>query len=192
MYSSVMEEIKIRTHSVLDTLLEPPDLPSPILREFYFLQLRMICELIAISCLIAHGEEIDQKAKNLKSKYKADEIINRLEVLNEAFYPVPRKMSSEGPNSYHLDHIDDEYLSKKDLIKLYRRCGSVLHKGSLKRMLKKNAQIEKNYEDVIGWISKIRNFLNVHQITLDEGNTQIICQMRNRNEKVQCVHAVAM
>jgi hypothetical protein len=55
-YTSVMEEAKFRALSVNTLTGSQIGLPVSLLREFCFLQLRMLCELIALGCLVAHGD----------------------------------------------------------------------------------------------------------------------------------------
>jgi hypothetical protein len=56
LYCGLMEEIKIR-QQVISTILERKlSLPVRVAHELCYLQLRMICELIAIGCLVAHGD----------------------------------------------------------------------------------------------------------------------------------------
>jgi hypothetical protein len=55
-YSILMLEAKHRLLA-MDTALEgKTGLPRPAIREYCFLQLRMLCELIALGCLTAHGD----------------------------------------------------------------------------------------------------------------------------------------
>lgn len=68
-------------------------LPNGAIIEFCFLQLRMLCELIALGCLTAHG---DLEAGKLKKSHKADQIIRRLEVLHPDFYPKAATQTKAG------------------------------------------------------------------------------------------------
>jgi hypothetical protein len=65
-------------------------LPAAIVREVRFLQLRMLCELIALACLMAHGDiPAVQASKKLSKEYSADKIIGQLDALHPNFYPYP-------------------------------------------------------------------------------------------------------
>jgi hypothetical protein len=50
-YTSIMEEAKFRALSINTLTRSQIALPVSLLREFCFLQLRMLCELIALGCL---------------------------------------------------------------------------------------------------------------------------------------------
>jgi hypothetical protein len=57
LYANLMEEIKIRTGAIdIGTSGQLP-LMAPLVTEFCFLQLRMICELIALGCKIARNSD---------------------------------------------------------------------------------------------------------------------------------------
>jgi hypothetical protein len=60
----------------------------PLLREYGFLQLRMLCELIALGCLVAHGDIEETKAPVLQNEYKAGVIVKRLERLIRISIPL--------------------------------------------------------------------------------------------------------
>src|SRR5664279_3384166 len=92
LYSSIMEEAKFRALSINTVTGSAVGLPLPFLREYGFLQLRMLCELIALGCLVAHGDIAGTKASVLRNEYKAGVIVKRLEKLHPNFYPSPRKL----------------------------------------------------------------------------------------------------
>src|SRR5262245_58960282 len=83
-YSALMLEAKHRLLAMDAALGGRTGLPHGAICEFGFLQLRMLCELIAIGCLTAHG---DLETGKLKKTYEADKIIRRLERLHSEFYP---------------------------------------------------------------------------------------------------------
>jgi hypothetical protein len=96
----------------------------------------MICELIALGCLLIHGDIPATRTKKMQKAYAADWIIGRLEELHPSFYPLPgkqvlddeRKVIEVRPNTR-------PHLTKAELLKLYAHCGSVLHRGTLKSIL---------------------------------------------------------
>jgi hypothetical protein len=130
----------------------------------------MVCELVALGCLVAHGDIAN--TKYLQKAYKADDILKRLEQLHPDFYPYPVKMhithGTQGHSgSVRLDDISASYLKKEELILLYGKCGDVLHKGSLRRLLNsRNAFPDKeSYQDIIEWGQKLLNLLSQHRIS---------------------------
>src|SRR5437660_2743674 len=111
-YTVLMNEAKQRLLA-MDTALEgKTGLPRPTIREFCFLQLRMLCELIALGCLTAHGDLVTGK---LREDYKADRIISRLQSLHPDFYPLAATRTEAGIE------LRKDIFTKEELMKLYWR-----------------------------------------------------------------------
>jgi hypothetical protein len=169
LYQSIMTEVMIRSYSINAATKTPTGIPQPLIREYCFLQLRMLCELIAIGCLVAHGD-ITQ-TKYFQKAYKADDILKRLEELHPNFYPHPfkatiRQASPGDPGEIKMEDVDTDYLKKDELIKLYARCGSVLHKGNLRKLLAINMTPNDDaYEEIGVWGQKLLNLLSAHKIS---------------------------
>jgi hypothetical protein len=172
-YSSIMEEAKLRALSINTVTGSSVELPVPLLREYGFLQLRMLCELIALGCLVAHGDIEGTKAAVLQREYKAGVIVKRLEKLHPNFYPSPRKPIFS-PGHVHLDDYDREFLTKSELLTLYGRCGDVLHRGSLRDLLDPRNEPPTDFRDIQNWGQKILNLLSVHLISRAGGNFHFI------------------
>lgn len=64
-------------------------LPSFAVRDFGFLQLRMICEDIALGCLVAHGDITESNRRKFAREHSADRIMSMLHDLHPNFYPQP-------------------------------------------------------------------------------------------------------
>lgn len=159
-----MEEVKIRASSMNTATSVANGLPPQFVREYCFLQLRMLCELIALGCLVAHGDMAETNTKEFQKAYKADEIVKRLEALHPDFYPVPVKPTF-GESSIHLDIIETGYLKKAELIELYGKCGDVLHRGNLRKLISPKTTLHASYRDISDWGQKILNLLSAHRIT---------------------------
>jgi hypothetical protein len=168
-YTSIMEEAKFRALSINTLTGSGPALPVPLLREFCFLQLRMLCELIALGCLVAHGDIEDTRSATLQKAYNAGDIVKRLERLHPNFYPSPRKPVFS-PGHVHLDDYDHEFLTKDELLTLYGKCGDALHRGSLRQLLDPKNQPPADFRDIQDWGQKILNLLSVHLISRVGGN----------------------
>jgi hypothetical protein len=178
LYAAIMEEAKIRLNSIDMALAGTTILPHQLVREFCFLQLRMLCELIALGCLTAHGDVVE--ATKLRNEWAADKISDRLEKLNPDFYPQPVKQISE-PYGYTLERLDNGSLSRDELASLNGRCGDVLHRGNLKKLLSEKTPIQNKFPDIHSWARKINLLLHAHCIRLHDGNF-IICMLRNFND----------
>src|ERR1700689_5024190 len=89
-----MHEIKQRTVIIGDACLgkyAPSLLPVAAL-ELCYLQLRMICELIALSSLLAHGDIEAVSTRKTLTRYEADWILDRLFAIHPDFYPQPIRL----------------------------------------------------------------------------------------------------
>ncbi|MDR3450929.1 MAG: hypothetical protein P4M15_14525 [Alphaproteobacteria bacterium] len=174
-YTSIMEEAKFRALSI-NRLTGPIALSAPLAREFCFLQLRMLCELIALGCLVAHGDIEETKSPQLQKSYNAGDIVKLLEKLHPNFYPSPRKPVFS-PGHVHLEDYDGEYLTKDELLTLYGRCGDALHRGSLRNLLNRKSQPPADFQDIQRWGQKILNLLSFHIISRVGGNFHLVAAL---------------
>lgn len=69
-YHDLMVEAKVRMTAINTFTGDQRGIPSQIIREFDILQIRMLCEIIGLACLVAHGDLIDQAHGNLRKEYK--------------------------------------------------------------------------------------------------------------------------
>jgi hypothetical protein len=160
-YAHLMEEAKARLLCVDMALAGRTGLPGPAVHEFCYLQFRMLCEVIALGCLTAHGDV--NRSTRLRKAYAADKIIEELEKLHPHFYPFACMQNKRGPDEYDAVLLDDGYLTKRELLKLYGRCGDVLHRGSLKKLISPQVL---DFTDVESWRKKIGDLLWFHAIFL--------------------------
>ena len=169
-YTSIMEEAKFRALSINTLTGSQIALPPPLIREFCFLQLRMLCELIALGCLVAHGDI--EETKTLQKSYRAADIVKRLEKLHHNFYPVPRKPIFS-PGHLHMADYDGNFLTKDELLRLYGICGALLHKGNLRNLLNPQKP-PSDYQDIQHWGQNILNLLSFHTISRTGGNFHLV------------------
>jgi hypothetical protein len=166
-YSRLMQEAKARLWA-MDTALEgKTGLPNATICEFCFLQLRMLCELIALGCLTAHGDV--QIGKDLKKAYQADKIIRDLERLHPEFYPKAASQQNEG-------------FTKEELTKLYWRCGDVLHRGTLQTLWSRDGRGDTGIGEIRKWKQKIEAQLGDHTIVMADGTTTARFKMKELTE----------
>src|SRR3712207_5819604 len=121
LYANVLDEIKVRLSCIETSLQGGTPFPGPIIRECCYLQLRIICELIALGCLIAHGDIPAAKVQRIQKEWSAHRIIQTLEGLHPDFYPKPhvqhRVKAPDGSHGFHLADFSGDFLSRDDLIK---------------------------------------------------------------------------
>lgn len=173
-YSRLVAEAVGRLHIVEHTVNNGAGLHVRYGRELCFLQLRKVCELIALGCLVVHGDIKETGANQFQKEHSADKIMKALERLHPHFYPEPAGLKKENGFSV-LSRLQVDYLTKEDLLSLYGSCGDVLHVGSLKRLLKGGATEVDNYDDVVMSARKADFLLRGHYIGLFDQKTSFGC-----------------
>jgi hypothetical protein len=164
LYMELMEEVKARAASINTLTNDQRGIPSPMVREYCYLQLRMLCELIALGCLVAHGDIVASSPASLRKAYDPAEILQHLESLHPDFYPVP-VIPIQTAEGWRFDHYDDRpFLAKRDLRALWSRCGSVLHRGNLRKLIGPKTPVQRDFADVAEGGQKVLNLLSAHRI----------------------------
>jgi hypothetical protein len=77
-YANLMEEARYRVEAMDAALSGKIPLPDMILEEFIYLQIRLLCEIVALGCLVAHGDFTQDQITKLRDEYDADTIIKNL------------------------------------------------------------------------------------------------------------------
>jgi hypothetical protein len=187
LYAGLMEEVKVRLSSIDIAIAGRMGLAGPMVREFCFLQLRMLCELIALGCLTAHGDIL--AGTKLRKEYAADKIVDQLEKLHPHFYPRACTQSTKSPTGFDAVIMTDGFLTKPDLLKLYGKCGDALHRGSLKKLLSLETPTQIHFSDIVSWRQRITTLLNYHAIFLLDNKHMVLCALRNvaNNDRVNWV-----
>ena len=72
------------------------------------------------------------------------------------------------------------FLTKPELISLYGRCGDVLHKGTLDRVINPRP-FKMDYLDIIDWGQKILNLMSVHRIKRIGGKFNFVIALEHRD-----------
>jgi hypothetical protein len=172
LYCSLMEEIKPRLaiiRQVATGAFGP--MPARFVQECCYLQLRMICELIALACLVAHGDIAGTRTASTRKHYEADWMMGMLQKLHPHFYPKPlvqHLVSDATPNSprhFHMEEIKTGFLTRNDLVACNRECGKALHRGTVEDVLSLNPR-QLSLKKVNEWHNKVVTLLNLHMIRL--------------------------
>lgn len=178
-YCSLMIEAKARALSINSLANDQRGIPSPLVREYGFLQIRMLCETIALGCLVAHGDLVKKSPKKLAEAYKPGEIISALDLLHDDFFPIPVH-PQKTPTGWHMaEHIGGPYLTKSEISKLWARCGDILHRGDLKKVLRQNNPVQNNFADLSAAAQKILNLLSQHRIVRSDRQIVFIASLQD-------------
>jgi len=172
LYCDLMEEVKRRTEVIQNVTGARVQVPKIVGLELSYLQLRMMCELIALACLTVHGDVPATKAKRLIKAYNADQIVKNLERLHPSFYPIPsRQVHDSNGKVVEVVKVLEPHLNKPELQLLYGECGDFLHRGNIEQIMKGRKMPE--FSRIDGWVKKITTLLNHHQIQLVDSNRQL-------------------
>jgi hypothetical protein len=174
-YLLIMEEIKTRL-SVIRTI-KAENLPFPIAREVCTLQLRHICELIAIGCLVVQGKltaDIAQEDNPIK-------IMRTLEEVVPHFFPQPAIITKDG-NILDIEfNSKPKALTRKELETIWGQSGNYLHRLTVKRFFSKKSDPENPWEDIDSQIDKVEALLADHGIAILEPKTMYLVSLVTEN-----------
>jgi hypothetical protein len=166
LYCNLLEEIKPRLETAARAIDGEYKLPLQFVFEFAYLQIRLVCELIAIGCLAVHGDIPATRTGRMKSAYSADWIFRALEKLHPDFYPQPGFDLKHPDEALEWAPTADPYMTKPELLKLYNDSGEVLHRGTIKKFESKAAYPELDFEKLKDCLYKLGVLLRSHRIKL--------------------------
>ena len=174
-YAKLLNEARTRILGIDDALIGATALPTPLAIEFGYLQLRMLCELVALCCLVAHGDIEAVNARKLQKQYAADFIFKHLEALHQNFYPHPVNVTTTS-TSLHLDRLETGFLSKLELLTLYHECGGRLHRGSIAKFQSSAPRAHDADLSVLRmWRDKVLLLLKEHHVASRNNTSHLIC-----------------
>jgi hypothetical protein len=189
LYTELMKETKARIlliGSLLAAQVRTDEgvLASAFVREMGFLQLRMLCEGVALACLVAHGDIQATQSSKIRRMYKADEIMKELENLHPDFYPratyLRPAISVDGAPALTIDHSKAGGLSKQELLDFYGRSGDFLHRGSMKKLTSSthvpylNAG-HRDFQTIATMANKFTALLETHVISSADMRRHFVC-----------------
>jgi len=161
-YRDLLVEIKFRTEALDKILFGGGFIRAQIDEEICYLQLRLICEIVAIGTLVVNGEIASKKTDLFKS-YKADWIIKEFSKLHPQFYPIPLENEDTNENPPGWIYKTDGFMTQQELAKLWSESASLLHRGTAKAVTN-SKQLPLNSIKVVNYRNKIVNLLNRHII----------------------------
>jgi hypothetical protein len=190
-YANILDEIRTRILGINTIVAGTASLPSWISAELCYLQLRLLCELVALGCLLAHGDIGATKGKKLQRQYAADDILKQLEQLHPNFYPHPITCTFS-PESVHIERVESGYLTKQDLLTLYHECGGHLHRGSLSSIFRSaNPKQPPTVERALSWGKKFSNLLSQHHIASRTNQTHYLAFLSHQQANGNAFVAIA-
>lgn len=185
----LMEEIKERRDAAITTLAKAHHTNPPynyLDIEFCYLQVRRICEILAIAALIAHNEIDSFRANKFIKAWNADDLFTKLASVNTTAFPRAARFEAEEEAGVFVATIENEgYLTREAFTQIYHQCSAGLHAGTLKRLLDYGPK-QYNVKDVISWLDEIVRLLNIHVVVLPNGKMMSVEMIGGYNGSVIC------
>jgi len=166
MYLALMQEVIIRLDAMA-VISKIHTIPRKLVIEICYLELRLLCEVIALGCLVAHGDI--KLSKKIENTYEADKIILALGKLKPHFYPQACliELQAPGRKSVTVTEADpSKHLSKEKLIALWRYTGDVLHRSPLRKFREAKRNDRADFAAINAAGHSIVSLLQSHWIVL--------------------------
>jgi hypothetical protein len=180
LHLELMHEARARTEVINHTYRNDAGFEPQFVREICYLQFRLLCETIALCCLVAHGNT----SKRLRDTYEANKIVTELGKLKPAFYPEPVSIEQTGTHTHIRGRgADKEHLTKNDLIELWGKSGDVLHRAPLSKLAKPRKANPSDLSDIIKWGRKIGGLLSCYLIPLTGTRALLVEAIRHGTDK---------
>lgn len=185
-YLLIMQEVRLRMDAINVMISEIAIEPPYLVREFCWLQLRMIAELIALGCVVAHDRLTTTKLKSLRRQYKPDVIFREIAGYEADFFPFPITVITLRPGEKQLDRDPDIGFDAAGLKRLWGQAGDVLHRGDVRRL--DRAKVDTNYPDIRNAQKRLISLLSQHAIVVQESEGVIICELSSASDgQVRCL-----
>ncbi len=185
-----MAEIRTRINAITDIqrhlATKERALSDFVHAETCFLQVRFICELIALSAAAAH--QTAGLTKDILKSWHADRSLGYLRAINPHCFPKPVKSSIK--DGIHHFEVLEGGLDQTGLRKIYNACGNVLHRGSLKHALNEKGRVY-DLSELNEWVRAIGTLLAEHTVLILSEKTVLIIKLHGPNGQVQVIVGVA-
>ncbi len=179
LYQNCLYEIKRRIDVIAEHLNGVTTEKYLIIEvETVCLQFRKILEKIALMSLVANKELYAEQNEKFAKHYHAERIMKDLERINPDFYPVPTKRVKHENKVDEWIEIESGYLTKEELVKIYEKCGGMMHAQNPFASEKPLKEIQECFPE---WLTKICILLDHHHIKLVGGEVMIVGLMERRD-----------
>jgi hypothetical protein len=131
------------------------------------LEFRHITELVAIGCLLAHGDFAAYKA--FEKEYSPVDVFKRLDGIWPHFFPQPTTAEMKDGHYFVEVNSKPNAMTRKEVESLWSRSGDKLHRLSISKFFKKRLPVTpKDAVAEMRTITKrVVDLLDTHCITLD-------------------------
>ena len=188
LYADLMNEARWRLQALNKAIEDRDNWAPKLLNEFCYLQFRMLCEQIALACLVAHG---DVTKKSVQKAWQPSVIIAELEKINADFFPKGIIIHVEG-NSVQLEDRVEPQLTKSELIKLWHISGDNLHRGNAKKLFANFGKpVVVDLAPLISYTNKLVALLDQHIISSADKSRCLLVALSHHQANFECLVSVA-
>jgi hypothetical protein len=188
-YITLMEEMKVRHEALVKSLLriaeEEAEDEQFLLAEFAYLQVRRICELLALAVLAAHNTLPEARASDSLRLWNAEAVFKRLGRINPLGFPRPFVAERQENGGLHFNPIDRPLLDREGLCRIYNQCGDRLHVGKLGALLKGDRKVY-DIAELRYWCAAIAQLTSQHMVAMPGFHQMLIVTLQPDN--VEGVH----
>jgi hypothetical protein len=166
-YVTVLNEIKLRHRKLSSEVLKGKNLLSnAFVHDLSWVQIRLMCELLAIALVLVHEETPNTRSKAIMDAWQADFILRKLKKLHPDYFPQPLVESPDPlkPGAVGMADREHDCTTLPELIKLYTVSGDHLHRGSMSDILAGKKSDKFNPTTVTTPLSRFANLLSIHTI----------------------------
>jgi hypothetical protein len=179
-YKTLMREALLRAEFINVIIQGRSEADPRLAYEIGFLQLRMLCEIIAIGCLTAHGDLPATRTQKLMETWRPHQILGALQKVRPHFYPIPfRSQTKRADGTLIYDNRTEGGLTRPELIHLHGIAGGVLHKGGATSALSFYANTHVDFRTIARWNQKILDLLSIHAIAIIDNESLYLCHLRS-------------
>jgi len=149
--------------------------------ESMCLQVRKTLELIALGSLVVNKNDFAKFHRDFQKYWHGGRILKDIERINPKFYPVPIEEVSCADTNMPVkwEKIKEGYLTKDDFVKVYEKCGKILHADN-----PFGSKTDYSYyqEQIKNWRNKIVKLLSSHQIHLLNDKNIYLIHMKEKKD----------
>lgn len=179
-YLNVLSEINARLRLIKTMKLST--LPYGIVRELCHLQLRHICELVAIGCLVVQGYYTS--FADFTDEYNPSKVFRALNKKYEGFFPQPTTISKENGCFHIAANTKPNAMTRVEMEKLWSMTGNYLHRLKLKHFFRAEDAIDANFwPSIDNYVFKLETLLNPHVIPMHRPKTLVVAGLEDDTRK---------
>jgi hypothetical protein len=193
-YIALMQNIKTRIEAVQMSLQEVnsnanhPDVWKNA--EFCYLQIRKICECMALAASAGHDLYLDEHTSVKSKEWHADAIFRKLTKTNKHCFPVAcTVVRNEGQQ--HTVNRNGDSMTIATFSEIYGQCAGRLHVGSLRNILNQTLPAF-DFPEIAQWLNQLCRLLSQHMIMMPDINkVMIVTLIDDQNRDVPIAFAEA-